>query len=333
MKSQIPVFYLAARSYTSTSAGIRAMHLLCHRLNILNFEAYLVPVDKKFQCNLELETPIVSKKIRNHHLETNRKIVTVYDESIVGNPLKGDFTINWNLNFPGYIAGNNKLIQKSNSMRFVYAQEIDPGGPRLFINTVDHHFFGNFKVFEKRDLILFYAGKLRSLGLKVTKPENAIEIHRSGPSRQSREELRDLFSRAKLLYLAEDSAMVLEAALCGCPSVLLKNYFRKPILSLGDGGIGLSVDDSPKAIGDVNLATEFLENYIALLEIRSNEDTLGMILKATAQLDYSTKKSKTRIRLPIIAKFRMRLNKLIAAFRSSGFRGVKAIFMSHLQER
>jgi len=63
----MPVFYIVARRYTETSSGIKAMHLLCNRLNRLGFEAYLVPADKTFLTDQKLVTPVISRMAKNQH--------------------------------------------------------------------------------------------------------------------------------------------------------------------------------------------------------------------------------------------------------------------------
>jgi hypothetical protein len=328
----MPVFYIVARRYTETSSGIKAMHLLCNRLNRLGFEAYLVPADKTFLTDQKLVTPVISRMAKNQHIKSNRKVIAIYDESIIGNPLKGDLIIIWHLNHPGLLAGRSKISKKENSMKYVYAKEIDYESPRLFINTVDYSFFKKHDPSNLRTLKLFYAGKLRGLGIPISKPEGSIEIFRTGPERQSREELRDLLSRALVLYLAEDSVLVLEAAICGCPSVQLMKYFQYAPFSLEDGGLGLSKDDSEGSLIEATSSLANIERYFATLEIRSNEDACQMALSAIAKVSQVNKKSNARHRVSRRSKIKMQLYKLIAIYKKSGVFGIGRVLYARAKE-
>ena len=319
------VFYRLARSYTETSAGVRAMHLLCDRINRLGQPAYLVPVDRYFETSPRLLTPILTKSLRDAHSSKNLRTISIQDESINGNPLRTDLSIRWLLNHPGLLAGKKK---SSVTMNFVYANEIEPGLPRLFVNTIDYLFYENHSRREERPIKLFYAGKLRSLGVSVDVPAGSIEIFRDGAKRQSRQELRELFSQASVLYLAEDSAIALEAAICGCPTVHMKELFQKPALSTEDGGVGLSSSDSPSELAKTDLSEVAMRRHIAGLELRTNKDVSEMILRV-ASFQPGSRKRKSKFKLSQIARNRMRLGKLRAGYKRSGITGLLGVFFAH----
>jgi hypothetical protein len=330
MRTQKSVFYLAARSFTEVSAGIRSMHILCNQLNLLGFDAFLVGIDDSFATNQSLTTPLLTRALRDDHIESGRKVVAIYDESIQGNPLKGHVSVQWLLNRSGYLSGRIGNKNSPNTWQFVYAKEIDTTKPRLFVNSINYNFFKNYQIKSMRDLTLFYAGKLKALGIDVPKPKGAVEIYRSGPKKQSREELRDLFSRAKVLYLAEDSAMALEAAICGCPTVHLTQFFQNGPLSQEDGGVDLAVDHQESSLRSVNLDSAFIARYFATLELRTLNDVLNFAVRVQAHLVDEGKIGKPRYKIPNRYKFLMRLNKVLAGYKNSGFKGVFGVLSSHI---
>jgi hypothetical protein len=326
-----PVFYLVARTFTEASAGIRSMHLLCDQLNSYGFDAFLVGVEKTLLVDASLNTPVLTKQLRDQHLHSNRKIISVYDESIHGNPLRSTSYVRWLLNREGFVGGSDRTKGFGNSMTFVYAKEIDPLKPRLFVTTVDYEFFKKYEKGLSRDLTLFYAGKIQSLGINVQKPDGAVEIFRSGPKKQTREELRSLFSQARVLYLAEDSAMALEAAICGCPTVHMLEYFKREPLSQEDGGVGIAMSDDPFHLQSTNVDEDFIERYMATLELRTFRDVLNFALLIQGIINTTGSVDKSRYKLRACDKFLLRVNKVRAGFRNSGIRGILGVFLSHIE--
>jgi hypothetical protein len=325
-----PVFYLVARSFTQTSAGIRAIHILCDQLNTFGFNSFLIGIDRPLLLNSNLNTPILSEEMRDSHFESGRKVISIYDESVSENPIKGDISVRWLLNRGGFLAGKNRLGKSREDLKFVYAKEIDFQSPRLFVNTVDYKFYREHNRDEIRNIELFYSGKIKALGQKIEKPNDSIEIFRSGLKKQTREDLRMLFSKARVLYLAEDSALALEAAICGCPTVHIKDYFRSPPLSQEDGGVGLAKDDNPESLAAVNLEKDSIERYMATLELRTFNDVIKFALLTQASSKSILIQKKARYNFPIAAKYIMQINKAMAGFRYSGLRGLFGVFFSHI---
>jgi hypothetical protein len=319
------VYYLAARTYQENSAGVKAMHVLCHLLNTIDQKAFLVPIDKTFLINPRLNTPVISKELHTKHVRDGINVIAVYDESVPGNPLRAATFVRWFLNSPSFLGGKSEASTDGASINFVFANEINQKLQRLYVNTIDFDFFLAAPKFEHRPLTLFYGGKSRALGIKVEKPEGAIEIHRTGPKRQSREELRILFSRAHMFYVAEDTAMVLEAALCGCSSIQLKKYFTKPPLSQQDGGVGL-VDSESNAS---EISKEFLEKYICTLRLRELEDVSKFIIATKVGAKKSSRGGNLDFRFGQYSIWKIQYYKAKAGFRASGLKGIWAVINAH----
>lgn len=92
----------------------------------------------------------------------------------------------------------------------------------------------------------YYAGKLRHIhgGAPEGLPYECREIKRA--SEMSKAEVRRIFQQSTAFYCYEDTALAIEAILCGCPTVFVPNrYFDgKPLAAeeLGNAGWCIATD-------------------------------------------------------------------------------------------
>ncbi len=76
-------------------------------------------------------------------------------------------------------------------------------------------------------------------------PDDAIEI----TDHMMPDEIADIFTRSKLFYCYENSALALEAGLCNCPTVFIKNKnFTDLIADPEDSQDGVAFSDDPAEI-------------------------------------------------------------------------------------
>lgn len=135
-------YLIMAPSYDEKSGGKVVLHKLCHLLNELGYEAYIVPwfelveitklnfirkvagfsyrhlkgLFQDFVVNPSLNTPVLKS---TKHLNLKDCIV-VYSEIITGNPLNAPNVVRWLLHQPGYFSkkihyGCNEIYFKFNS--------------------------------------------------------------------------------------------------------------------------------------------------------------------------------------------------------------------------
>ena len=123
--------------------------------------------------------------------------------------------------------------------------------------------------------------------------------------------------------------MALEAAICGCPTVQMLEYFHREPLFQEDGGFGLSKSDDPEALMATNLNPDRIERYMATLELRSCFDVVNFALITQSLLGNSGVQRKPRYKISAWSRFLMRYYKLKAAFAISSFAGVLGVFFSH----
>jgi hypothetical protein len=295
MKSIIPVeknpFYIVTPPYTKVSAGVTSLHLLCHYLNLAGESAYIVqypaaqvpirslPAYVTLQGQTEypggMIIPPLTQDIIEHYDRRKLTPIVVYPE-VFDNPLKAKFFGRYILNYPGKL--NTKYTEPAD-FGVAYAKTLAdfcateyPDHARiediLFIPTVDLDFWRAPDRPEKRSGSCFYAGKLKGIHGETPEnvPVNAIEILRS--DKMTTEEVRDLFWHTEVFYCYEDTALAIEAILCGCPTVFVRTkHFAGPPLGAnetGNSGWCMSDDEGglEHARATVGQFTDHINSYL-----------------------------------------------------------------------
>ncbi len=247
-------YYIFTPPYTRLSAGIKALHVLCHSLNVSGRSAFVVVHPEAVSSNVlpELVTPRLDQEVVDYHFQHSLTPIVVYPEIVSGNPLSAPFVARYYLNFPGLLGGDKDYSQ--DEYRFGYskvlADAVAAPDDVLFAPVVDTRVFYPQPHGERKGTC-FYARKHKMLGGAVFGlPEDCVEIRGSGArDTQSPAEIADLFRRSELFYCFENSALALEAAMCGCPTVLMfSNLFEVPIALHETGWDGFARGDVPAEI-------------------------------------------------------------------------------------
>ncbi len=254
-------YYIFALDYQQQSAGIRALHYLCHALNESGQEAYVTCAGTA----AHLRTPVLTENIMLQHHETKRRPIVVYPEIMSGDPLgAGGVVVRWLLNKPGLIAGDTEF--PDSDLIFAYDMSYLPAGwlgKSLHVPTCDLAIFNNEDNphDDRRDLTCFYAHKYLHAGGKLTPHvKDAVSLCKDQPL--SKQEIANILRRAKVLYIYEQTALLAEALLCGCPvAVIDTDYWPNHAAPyVADWGVSY-FDDSPEALA---LAKSKVPNYQAL---------------------------------------------------------------------
>ena len=241
------IFYIYAPPWRDSSAGIRVLHYLCHSLNSIGCQAWLVltnPKSKEQLINPNLNTPVLSKLQSRIHIKSGISPVVVYSETILGNPLKATRVIRWVLNFPGALGGY--LHFPTNDLLVAYSRKIQESVSNctnvLFLPAVDLNELP-FGIPKEKGLALVYAGKYRSyIGAPPILPGDPIELFRDGESKLSREEFLNELAKAEKIYLFENSSVATEAVLLNTVAIFVQNKFLGSIIAeeeLGSDGVSI----------------------------------------------------------------------------------------------
>ena len=267
-KSSHP-YYIYAPRWINSSAGIKALHFLCHSLNMAGEKAYLVlteaPHRGEPRINHELLTPILTQEVSDSYFKAGITPAVVYSETVPGNPLNATCVVRYLMNFSGALGGpavfneNELIVAFSKKIAEDYSKKNCLATPKvLFLPPIDPREFSKFS--DKESYQVVYAGKYRSFIGKPPKVGDlkSVEIFRDGPRMQSRDQVKDILKKASILYSFENSSIVTEAILSGTPARFVPNEFLGAVIAedeLGNGGVvqGESPSDLENAIRTIDM--------------------------------------------------------------------------------
>lgn len=243
-------YYIMAPPYTRTSAGVRVLYRLCDMLNRAGESAFvcLTPRIYPYEALSPMDiAPILTQKTIDYHFENDIPPIVVYPETFKSDQLVAPFKVEYFLNYPGEkFDGKPDLLLAYSSNIALRLSVI--GSPLLKLNILvsDNNFFVPPEI-NRRQGSIFYAGKYKYHYHGKTAPltDGMIEIGRDPKKSQSPEEIRRLFQESEYFYCFEDTALVLEALLCGCPVVLIPNHYFSESLAYKElKGFGIAWGDS-----------------------------------------------------------------------------------------
>lgn len=258
-------FFIVTPPYTRISAGITVLHALCHYLNTIGENAFILhyppendprgilPSYAKIQKTGEfpggMNAPLLTQNVIDYYHEKRITPIVIYPE-VFDNPFDAPFFARYILNYPGLLAP--KYTQQEN-FSFAYSRILaNHSGieDTLYICTSDLNFFNKRGAWERRSGTCFYAGKYQRFlgGRPKDVPAGSVEILHSKD--MSREEVREIFWRSEAFYCYEDTALATEAALCGCPVIFVPNehFSGVPLASIELGHDGSCLADEPDGI-------------------------------------------------------------------------------------
>ena len=240
-------YYIVSPPYRHTSGGIRVLNLLCHALNLLGEEAYMLSTAAAPQ----LRAPLLTPDIVRQHQSQGRQPITLYTEIVEGNPHRAPHILRYLLNVPGFLTGHYSFTD--DEILVSHSRDILPEGWQallLPVPTSDRSLFNNDNNPDdaRRSGACFYAKKYFESGLPLLPDtEGATELSPRVKQR-SLEELADLLRRTEVLYAYEHSTLCFEALLCGCPVVYLPNEYMPQLYDNFVGRNGLAWGNTPEEL-------------------------------------------------------------------------------------
>jgi hypothetical protein len=229
-----------------TSAGVKVLHVLCHALNMKGEHAFILSA----KLNYNYLTPLLTYDIIKYHFYKNLTPIVVYAETLRGNPLNALCVVRYIENFIGLLGGDADF--PPSDLRVSYGKGTQPDNLSetvLYIPVSDLSVFYSDPQPVTRKGSCFYADKYKNFHKQPLLPvtEHSIEITRDRPDSPSPQEIAALFRRSELFFCYENSALILEALLCGCPAVLLFNKYFTGLIGmeeLGRNGMACGTDEN-----------------------------------------------------------------------------------------
>ena len=267
-------YYVVTPPYVRTSAGIRAMHLLVHWLNLLGYQAYIhlangLPASEFYGASPDLLTPALTQDQVLRHYKAGRTPIVLCSETFSGSLFRAPFTVRWYGHNPGVLAPDTA---EAGELKFGYtariAEAIGEPDNVLCLPVV------NTKIFHpeprrERNGSCFYAAKYQEVHKSKVfgLPRGCIEITRDRADSQTPEQIAELFRSCEYFYCFEESALMLEAALCECPVIMMKNpFFLSPFGVKDFGWDGFAWGDDPSEVARAQATVHMVaDNYGASL--------------------------------------------------------------------
>jgi hypothetical protein len=337
-----PVIYVYAPKYVTWSAGIKALHYLCHTLNELGIKSWVAihgpaNVDEQL-INPSLNTPVLDRSILDEHRALNAPTIAIYPESVAGNPLNASVTVRWILNFPGLLGGETHYLDEiviaySAVLSRSYAALGNDRVPVLFFPVIDLEEidqslteFGN----STKGQTLLYCQKFRAIGGKpLVHGSDLLEVTRFEKKSPTHEELLKLILRAPEVIVYENSTIILEAQLLGTPVRCITNrWFDSLIAEEELGSSGVIWDD------EVLFTPKSVSMRVTRERIRASLETFLEELRKNAHIWIV----EASLRKPLITQLpgnsiisRHSLMRAEALFKSHGLKGVMSFGLRYMQ--
>ncbi len=248
-----PVYYIYAPRYVGTSAGIRGLYSLARSLREAGQEAWIVTYAGHTQDQLpESESDLVLDYDTSLAYAADAIApIAVYSEVVDGNPLKASAVVRYVMNAPGLLGGSETYDANECVYAFseVLAQAIGKPDWSLFMPLVDEDQFPAGT--GPRTITCTYASKYRAVHGREPRgvPQDTIEISRDLQNSPDPKELVALLQRADTTYVFENTALAIEAVLCGSIVVFMPNEFLLYSIGAKDhGSDGMAWGDSPEEL-------------------------------------------------------------------------------------
>src|SRR5690606_34639675 len=197
-------YYIYAPAYTETSSGVRALHYLCHALNLSGRHAYICGTNV---VNTDLKTPILTEEERLTHESKGLVPIAVYPEVVSGNPLGTKVVARYIFNRIGFISGKGIDAEKKD-LYFYYDEAFRINNDRidgyLKVPITDISSFTYAQAWSQRFGSFLQLNRYRETRVKYScLPEDVRILSTRNPVRL--EELASIFHRAERLYSYEYS--------------------------------------------------------------------------------------------------------------------------------
>lgn len=228
LPKQTRPYYIFAPSYTSKSAGVVTLYNLCHFLNKAGQKAFIVHMaDQNQIVNPWLDTPILSVHEERFFINEGIDPVHVYPDIVNGNPCNAKIVARFLLHYPGVYGGSETFPDTDHVWSFsphIASYTTKPDNVMSCAN-LNLDLFKN--IGAERSGSCFYANKYLSAGnslLPVTDGMTKLE--------GTHEQVAAILQRSEVCYVYENTSVISEAVLCGCPVVLIRSEFFKEVHSL-----------------------------------------------------------------------------------------------------
>ncbi|WP_306605876.1 glycosyltransferase [Azonexus sp.] len=284
-------YYIVAPAFRQTSAGIRALHYLCHILNESGYEAYVTAPPE--QTSPYLRTPMITPEIMRQHDASGVVPIGIYPEVASGNPLNLPVVARWALNKPGHLGGDSHYPETD--LVFHYRGVILDGisSDRLDMPLVDRRIFHKGEIQQERKGFCYYAGKYlhfqHKISSEVLSNPNGTSLAINIP--RTHQEIADILRASEVFYTYEPSTIIYEALACGCAVAYIENPYLDQFIDHLDSAEIIIPRINESEIGSKyipKIDEAEIEKFLSETEFNAKVDIENLIQKTQAKAcDYA----------------------------------------------
>lgn len=291
-------YYIIAPPYIRTSAGVRVLYRLADLINKAGGSAYIYlrPHSNHASASSPMDiAPFLTQKTIDYHFANGITPIVIYPETIKVAKFSAPVRVRYLLNYDDLLFENDPLA--GDDFLLCYSKNIEDkidaylARQVLFLPVSDSTFYCPPPEGSIRKGACYYAGKFKYKFNGKTLPitDNLPEITRDLPSSQTPEEIRALFQKSEFFYCYEDSALALEAMLCGCPVVFLPNsHFSKTLGSAEISRIGYAWGNTPEQIEHAQSTVSKLRDKYNEINKTALDNTSAFISKTQVIAEHTT---------------------------------------------
>jgi hypothetical protein len=276
-------YYICAPAFIRTSGGIKLLYLLCHYLNICGYRAYIYCYQKNSyqeHSRNNLITPYLSYRQINKDIKLN------YNPIVINSDTKNDIlklpcSFRYLLNYIGVFPGEPKSFDIEEKYYWAFSTDIAkkhniPNERIFFLPVLNYDLFFSPSKKQIRQGKCCYLGKYAEFNKSIPKEVQSDEFTiftRSLTKNKyiKQKDYADLMRKSEMIYIYENTGVMMEALLCECPVVLISTPYQSfsktdtiGLKEIGINGIafGESKEEIERAKRTVHLAKNKIQNLI-----------------------------------------------------------------------
>lgn len=222
-------YFICSPPYTSKSAGVVTLYRLCHYLNEAGYKAWIMPIEYPVRTSSYLNAPVLTKEISDFFIHEGIDPVFIFPDIIKGNIFGGKRICWFLLHYPGAYGGQATFHDPDKVWSFSPHIASHTKHPKnvMSVPNIDLDIFKLPPEGTKRSGGCFYANKYLNAGHNLLPLIDGL-IRLQG----THEEMAKVLQTKDVCYVYENTSVISEAVLCGCPVVLVRSDYFKDIHSL-----------------------------------------------------------------------------------------------------
>lgn len=280
-------YVINAVPYRDDSGGAIVLHKLCHLINALGYDAYLLPITqekfsfvRRFSHGVTARFPALAK-VTGRRFVTNpsfntplltfgvdlnpKNTIQVYPDVVYGNPFSAQRVVRWFLHKPGFHTGRTEFGRNEFHIDFNQFLLEHTSDENHISPSKLHVVHYAFDLYNQDDALPAPAREGAAYCVRKGKIDPAIDLSDAVCiDGKSHAEIAELFKRVKYFYAFDPyTAYSQFAALCGALSFVIAPDLKRENWYQNDEdryGIGFGLEDEEWARSTQNLVAPLLKN-------------------------------------------------------------------------